>query len=163
MYYSQYGEDKFLNDNFFKNKKYGNYIELGALDGILYSNTKFFEDTLNWTGILIEPHLIKYNNLTENRKNNYTFNELVSCENQPLKFQYIDNIEAVSSVTTTQPISHNGDNGWFRKYNSITVTMVPKSLTDIIKKTPYTHFDLLSLDVEGHELEVLKSIDFNKL
>ena len=40
MYYSQCQEDIFLNENIFKNKKYGIYIELGALDGILYSNTK---------------------------------------------------------------------------------------------------------------------------
>jgi hypothetical protein len=53
MYYSQCEEDIFLNKNYFKNKKNGTYIELGALDGVLFSNTKFFEDTLNWTGILI--------------------------------------------------------------------------------------------------------------
>ena len=33
----------FLNETIFKNKKKGIYIELGALDGILYSNTKFFD------------------------------------------------------------------------------------------------------------------------
>ena len=44
MYYSQCQEDIYLNENIFKNKKNGVYIELGALDGILYSNTKFFED-----------------------------------------------------------------------------------------------------------------------
>ena len=42
MYYSQCGEDAFLNNNFFKNKKNGVYVELGALDGVLYSNTKIF-------------------------------------------------------------------------------------------------------------------------
>ena len=46
MCYSQCNEDIFLNHNFFKNKRNGVYIELGALDGVLYSNTKFFEDTL---------------------------------------------------------------------------------------------------------------------
>ena len=43
MFYSQAEEDEFLNTNFFKNKKNGIYIELGALDGILYSNTKFLK------------------------------------------------------------------------------------------------------------------------
>ena len=42
MYYSQSQEDIFLNENIFKNKRNGTYIELGALDGVLYSNTKFF-------------------------------------------------------------------------------------------------------------------------
>jgi hypothetical protein len=69
-YYSQCSEDKFLNDNFFKNKKTGTYIELGAVDGIFQSNTKFFEDTLGWTGILIEPEPDKFKELTQNRPNN---------------------------------------------------------------------------------------------
>lgn len=43
-YYGQALEDKFLNENYFKNKKNGVYIELVAMDGILYSNTKYFED-----------------------------------------------------------------------------------------------------------------------
>ena len=39
--------------------------------------------------------------------------------------------------------------------------MKTKTLTNILKSTNITHFDLLSLDVEGHELEVLKSWDFS--
>jgi hypothetical protein len=65
MCYSQCEEDIFLNENIFKNKTNGVYIELGALDGILYSNTKFFEDTLNWSGILIEPHPEKNNKINQ--------------------------------------------------------------------------------------------------
>jgi hypothetical protein len=34
-------------------------------------------------------------------------------------------------------------------------------LTDIVKESGLTHIDLLSLDVEGHEYEVLKSWDFS--
>jgi hypothetical protein len=37
----------------------------------------------------------------------------------------------------------------------------PKSLTDIIKSTDITHINFLSLDVEGHEYEVLMSWDFS--
>ena len=31
-----------------------------------YSNTKFFQDSLNWTGILIEPHPDKFILLKQN-------------------------------------------------------------------------------------------------
>ena len=44
---------------------------MGALDGIKYSNTKFFEELLNWTGILIEPNPVMFNKLIKNRPNNY--------------------------------------------------------------------------------------------
>lgn len=167
MYYSQCGEDYFLNENIFKNKENGVYIELGALDGRLYSNTKFFEDSLKWTGILIEPHPDKFSLLKINRPNNFLFNNLVSCHKDPLEFRYFVDIHAaVSGVEMTLSQSHF-DN--FFETNNEEIKLLPQnkiiinpiSLTEIVKKTNVTHIDLLSLDVEGHEYEVLKSWDFS--
>ena len=102
MYYSQCQEDEYLNLKYFQNKQNGIYIELGALDGVLYSNTKFFEDTLHWKGILIEPHPNKFELLQQNRPNNFLFNDLVSCNTEPLKFKYfVDFHAAVSGVEDT--------------------------------------------------------------
>ena len=107
MYYSQCQEDEFLNANIFKNKRNGTYIELGALDGVLYSNTKFFEESLNWSGILIEPHPDKFISLKQNRPNNFLFNKLVSCYTGPLQFRYfINHHAAVSGIENTMPQSH---------------------------------------------------------
>ena len=166
MYYSQKGEDKFLNDNYFKNKKNGTYIELGALDGIFCSNSKFFEDTLNWKGILIEPHPIMYNSLKNNRPNNFLFNDLVSCIEEELNFKYflVNFLATVSGVEKTLPQYHyeaffNNEHNKNFLQNSIYIK--PKTLKEIIKSTGIKHFDLLSLDVEGHEYEVLKSWDFS--
>lgn len=167
MFYSQCQEDIFLNTYIFKNKKNGTYIELGALDGVLYSNTKFFEDTLNWKGILIEPHPEKYKNLKINRPNNYLFNNLVSCYNKPLNFRYFVNAHAaVSGVENTLPKEHftnyfESNNNFIKSLDQNTILIHPKTLTDIVKETKLEHIDLLSLDVEGHECEVLLSWDFS--
>lgn len=159
MYYSQSKEDVILNDKYFKNKKHGVYIELGALDGVLYSNTKFFQDTLEWSGILIEPQLKEFQSLSKNRPNNYLFNELVSCKKEKLKFNLpSDSHSAVAHIDYTVP-----NDNWFKDKFSPenTIYMTPMSLTDIIKNTGISHIDFLSLDVEGHELEVLQSWDFS--
>ena len=163
--YSQCGEDKFLNDNFFKNKKNGTFIELGALDGVLYSNTKFFEDSLNWHGILIEPNPNTFKLLSKNRSHNHNYlcNDLVSCYKEPLPYKYfLQQHSAVSGIESTLPPSHN-DN-YFNKYKFLpqnTINIIPKSLTTIIQSSYFKHFDLLSLDVEGHEYEILQSWDFS--
>ena len=163
--YSQCGEDKFLNDNYFHNKINGKYIELGALDGVLYSNTKFYEDTLKWSGILIEPHPFAFNFLKMNRPNNYLFYELVSCETDVLKFRFFhDRHAAISGIEKTLPQQHYDiyfNNIYNKDTPQYSITMKPRTLKDIIKSTNITHFDLLSLDVEGNEYEVLKSWDFS--
>ena len=136
MYYSQSGEDNFLNANYFKNKTNGTFIELGALDGVLYSNTKFFEDTLGWSGILIEPHPYKFQELTKNRPKNFLFNNLVSNMQTDISFRFfVDNYAGVSGVENTLPQEH------FPNFFNIIhepqsrITLKPRSLTDIINST----------------------------
>lgn len=167
MYYSQCQEDIFLNENIFKNKTNGVYIELGALDGVLYSNTKFFEDTLNWTGILIEPHPDKFILLQQNRPNNFLFNDLVSCHTEPLDFRYfVHDHAAVSGVENTLSQHHfdvyfESNNEYNKSLEQNKISIKPRTLSEIVKETKLTHIDLLSLDVEGHEFEVLQSWDFS--
>lgn len=167
MYYAQCQEDLFLNENIFKNKSHGIYIELGALDGVLYSNTKFFEDSLNWKGILIEPHPEKFKLLQQNRPNNFLFNNLVSCHKNELEFRYFVNAHAaVSGVEDTLSQHHfdnyfESNNKWLKSLQQKKIFIKPVSLSEIIRSTNYEHIDLLSLDVEGHEYEVLKSWDFS--
>jgi len=161
-YYSQSGEDEFLNSNYFKNKTGGKYIELGAMDGVQYSNTKFFEDSLGWSGILIEPQPFKYRELVKNRPNNYLFNSLVSNIETALDFRYFeDNYAGVSGVNSTLPSEHfpNFYNKVYDRQGMITLETT--KLSKIVKDTNISHFDLLSLDVEGHEYEVLMSWDFS--
>ena len=50
-YFSQAGQDKIIREFFFKNKKNGFFVEIGAFDGIQGSNCYHFEKFLNWDGI----------------------------------------------------------------------------------------------------------------
>ena len=135
MLYSQYGEDQFLNEKYFLNMRNGTYIELGALDGVKYSNTKFFEDTLGWTGILIEPHKLEFESLQKNRPNNFLFNSLVSSEFY--------------------------NNNRLQQLEQTTIVSQPQSLSEIVRSTNLKHIDLLSLDIDSHEYDVLSSWDFS--
>jgi len=97
-----------------------------------------------------------------NRPNNYLFNNLVSCLTEDLVFRFfIDNYSGVSGVDNTLPQEHI--NGFFSQIPEPQSRMIikPKSLTEIVKSTDIKHIDLLSLDVEGHEYEVLLSWDFS--
>lgn len=137
------------------------------MNSLLYSNTKFFQDQLNWAGMLIEPQPYAFDILIQTRPNNYLFKELVSCYSEPLEYRYfLNNLAAVSGIETTLSQFHydeyyNNNNKKHKDLLQDTISILPKSLTDIVKTTPIKHIDFISLDVEGHEYEVLQSWDFS--
>ena len=132
-------------------KKNGVYIELGALDGVTQSNTKWLQDEYNWTGILIEPSIDKFNECKINRPNNFLFN--CAC----VSFEY--NEKTISGDFNGSPMSSVGGK---RRNFYPEVEVVSKSLQSLIDDTGFNEIDFLSLDVEGYELEVLKGINFEK-
>ncbi|MCP9917499.1 FkbM family methyltransferase [Cyanobium sp. ATX 6F1] len=174
MYYSQFGEDKFLIDNFLSRPGIPKfYIELGAIDGIRYSNTKTLEDEHGWSGILIEPIPSAFEKLKLNRPGNMLVNSIVGSEEGEVKFRFFNNpdLQCVSAVKSTQKESHEkqwmnlqtAENDWLADQieNDLQEIILPtQSLGGIVRRSRIPSFGLLSLDVEGHELEVLKSYDW---
>jgi len=164
---TQVDEATYLNEKYFKNMPNGVYVEVGALDGELYSTTKLFEDNHNWTGVLVEPNPVQYESLQKNRSKSRTFNCLVSDLTEPLEYQYfLTNYAAVSGVTSTLPQKHLGDyfksdSDWVKDQPRATETLTPRTLTDIVKESALERIDLLTVDVEGHEVNVLRSYDFS--
>ena len=65
-YKSQHKQDEFV-VNYFKGKKNGVFVDIGAHDGITLSNTYVLEKELGWTGICVEPMDHEYKKLTECR------------------------------------------------------------------------------------------------
>src|SRR6185295_5167662 len=54
-FYSQVGQDRFLLENFFRGKRRGVFVDVGAYDGEKFSNSLFFERSMGWTGLCVEP------------------------------------------------------------------------------------------------------------
>lgn len=175
MYFSQFGEDKFLIDNYLLHPRVPRfYIELGALDGVRYSNTKALEDLHGWTGVLIEPIPAAFENLKRNRPGNVLVNSLVGEGGRDVEFRYFSNpdLQCVSAIRETQKWSNDqmwmsveqADNEWLAsqiKDDLRRVILPTQSLGAILRSSGFSRFGFLSLDVEGHELEVLKSHDWD--
>lgn len=62
---SQYGQDQVVY-KLLKKPETGTFVDIGANDGITFSNSLFFEK-LKWTGVCIEPHPIAFQELTSVR------------------------------------------------------------------------------------------------
>lgn len=162
MYYSQLGQDKFI-DNFFKKKENGVFIDVGANDGVKLSNTYFLEKERNWTGICIEPLPVEFKELQSNRKS-INLNVAVSDFNGETDFTYIEGYaNMLSGIPNnyheqyqnyiSESVKTHGD-----KVHNIKVQV--RTLQNILDEYNVLDIDFCSIDTEGSEYNILKSIDF---
>ena len=154
IFYSQQGEDVYIYKNFInKVSPDGIFVELGAMDGICYSNTKFFEDELKMSGTLIEP-TNQYFSLVKNRTNCKCYNVAINSTKEKVKF--LGEGACAGLVDTMHP---NFKNLWHKNSSEYYVDGLP--ISDILNKSNIKYIDCISIDVEGGEEVVLKTMDFN--
>jgi hypothetical protein len=60
--------DQFLFENFFRGKRDGVFVDVGAKDGRRLSNSLFFEDSLGWRGLCVEPRPEDFSQLVRQRR-----------------------------------------------------------------------------------------------
>ena len=153
-FYSQLGEDLFIYRNFInKERKDGIYIELGACDGILFSNTLFFEKELKFHGILIEPVSKFFSKLLQNRYYNLCYNCAISTEKEDTEILVNGAVSGMKKHMKETFIKN-----WHK--NSLVKKVKTTTLSSILHDHKIKYVDFLSLDVEGGELDVLQTIDF---
>ena len=165
-FYSQYGQDIFLVERVFRGMTGGFFIDIGAGDGITLSNTYYFERSLGWTGICFEPNPTVFESLQQNRKC-LCINGAVSDRKGEARFLKIDGYSEMLS-------------GLVGKYEPLHVTRIERELTvyggtrreimvpcyelnEILAKNGVSHVDYLSIDTEGSEFDILKSLDFKRI
>jgi FkbM family methyltransferase len=167
MFHSQYQQDRYLEENVFKGYKNGIYVDVGAHDGVSLNNTLYFEKNNNWTGINIEPLKKVYDTLVVNRPNSINLNCAV-CNNDG-ETEFLCNTgytEMLSGIKDTFDPRHlqrlQNEN---KNYGSSTevIKVTTKKLETIFDENNITHVNYLSIDVEGAEFEVIKSINFDKV
>lgn len=167
-YYSQCGQDKYVNERIFRGMENGFFIDIGAHDGITFSNSYFFEKYKNWNGICIEPLPEVYKILEKNR-NCICIEGAVSTADGYQEFLH------VQGKSTTEMLS-----GLLNKYdardkeridqeikqsraNSKVILVKTFTMQSILDLYNVTEIDLCSIDTEGAERAVIQSIDFNKV
>jgi FkbM family methyltransferase len=167
MFYSQDNQDRFLENYIFKGYKNGIYVDVGAHDGVTINNTLYFQKNNNWKGINIEPIKNVYNMLVLNRPNDINLNCAV-CNNDGETDFYCNKgyTEMISGIVNTFDPRHlqrlDKENKEMKSITEI-IKVQTKKLETIFFENKITHVNYLSIDVEGAEFEVIKSIDFNNV
>ena len=151
----------------------GFFVELGANDGIRQSNTYKLQKEFGWSGLLIEPSPTRFKECVVNRSfGNRPDVRCAACV--PFDFQdrfvEIEDSDLMSvakglDVADQQAVEHADNGRRFLADSSLrhSYGALARPLTSLLDEVSApSAFDLLSLDVEGNELAVLKGLDFRK-
>ena len=157
------GQDVFIYENFFPNKRDGVFIDIGAAEGVSRSNSYFFEKELGWSGICIEAQKHSYDKLIKNR-NSICVNACLSDKEEEVEFMTFKNGgEAIGGIIKYYSPLHVEKQVKKWQKNSGKVVMRSRLITDVLSENNITKADYLSIDTEGSDLIILKTVPLDDL
>jgi len=143
--------------------EHGFFVEAGALDGMFMTNTKILEE-LGWNGLLIEPSHKAAELCRKNRTALVEECALVS-RSYDKPTVYGDFVfDGEYGIGAWSSIGHHAyGRRTAEEFQSFTTEVRALTLEQVLDNHSIEHIDVLSLDVEGYELQVLEGIDFEKV
>jgi len=188
-FYSQFGQDLFLDRWFFKSHRDGVFVDVGAYDGVMGSNTYYFERCLGWRGVAFEANSDVLADLTRNRSceiidgcayaydGTVDFVALTETPRMSTKPPLLAPLNAASIMfdgrhagTMLSGIeSHLQERSRIsRGERELKVRRSTRSvrcfrIDTVLRRLEIRVVDFLDIDVEGAEYEVLQGLDFDAI
>lgn len=156
--YSQEGEDMVLS-RIFSDQGKGFYVDVGAHHPMRFSNTYSFYKR-GWQGVNIEPNPDSFNLFTKYRPRDINLNCGIAREKGNLEYYMFD--EPALNTFDGEVLKSRILNTPYKHTKTIDIDVLP--LVDVLMQhvPDGTKIDFLSIDVEGLDLEVIKSNDWHK-
>lgn len=168
-YKSQVGQDIIIDNAIFQKKTNGFFLDIGANDGVTFSNTYFFEKHRNWSGICIEPlpnafDILKASRNSDTIKINACISASSNGETEFLQLNGAGNMLSCMKEYCSEGHFERMKHEILATGGSIeTIKVRNININFLLGILDVSFIDLLSLDVEGGELSILESIDYSKV
>ena len=164
MYHSEYGQDRWLEENIFQGMRGLTFFEAGALNGLLHSNTLFFERERGWSGILMEANPKLMPDICRNRPKCWNFSGALSDKVGHADFLALDGgLYGWSGLSREMTPEHRANirRDIPAQYQAH-VPVVTRTLESVLKSAKASRIDYMSLDLEGAELKTLSVFPFHE-
>ena len=151
-----YGSVDLLLEHIFKNQSHGFYIDVGCQHPVMNNNTYLLYKK-GWNGINIDLDKKNIDLFNFYRKRDLNLNFAISSqEGERDLFFYHDK----SAINTVEKSVANYQRAQVKEIKKVKT----KTLNSIIENSKFNNLtiDFVSIDVEGHELDVIKGFDLKK-
>ena len=154
--YSQFGEDRILNEIIKKNHVDGFYVDVGCFHPKKHSNTYILHKR-GWSGINIDVEKDKIDVFNLTRRNDDNILIAVSTNNAKKTVYKFDKFSVTTKTSEKDSLKCNDEIKDSYSIDSM-------SLNEIVKNSKFNgkEIDLLNIDIEGNDLDALKSLDIVK-
>jgi FkbM family methyltransferase len=159
---SQNNEEQLILD-YFKDEK-GTLLSIGENDGETLSNV-YRPLMLFWRGVLVEPSryaFVRLENLWRNRKDIQLFNVAISDESGFSDFYVNDHHLSSYDTGLLSTLKKSELGRWvgtpFKK-----MIVETYDFKELLERSIYKKFDLISIDAEGVDYDILKQIDLKEV
>ena len=135
----------------------------GAYDGIMGSNTLRLELSEQWSGLLVEPNPKLYKTVQSRSRNAWTLGNCFSMKTHPqlVTFDAADQIGGIVNEATGTKPGEGLSRDTVNVREEIQLQCVP--IFSVLQALDNPQVDFFSLDIEGADLQVLKTIPFDKV
>jgi FkbM family methyltransferase len=160
------------------NYKDAKVIQIGAMDGISFDDTRGFLDLYKWDALLIEPIPEIFEELKQNFKDrtNYIFENSAITENDdgvemltvPKSILEKENLHpGYKGMSAVFPLKNGFGSDYSRDIfvrDNLAIKIKVKSLSfeSLLDKHNITNFDIFICDAEGYDYNILKQINLEK-
>lgn len=156
LYYSQFGEDIILKDFMLKTANDGFYVDVGCYHPRKYSNTYRLYKR-GWRGINIDLDELKVKAFNMARPQDCNITAAISDREETVKLYSFGAYSLFSTIDEETALKERDQIKSVRKIKT-------RTLDEVIQETRFAgkQIDLLSIDAEGHDLNVLRSLNLEK-
>jgi len=157
---TQFGEDEYILNLFDKNFK-GNFLDIGCYHPTRHNNT-YQMYKKGWSGINIDLNPLTIELFNFMRPKDININIGISDSDSEEKLYFIDELNTQNTLDENQ-LNFLKDHHNIKDHEIIEKKIKTKNLDIILDKYKFYNIDFMNLDIEGHELKVLKTINFEKI
>lgn len=153
-------QEKYAVREYFGHKGEGFFVEVGANEPTSPESQTWHLEQRGWTGVLIEPIPELADKARESRKQSIVFQAACVDSDAERTTTLLIPMASGGLVTGHASLRANIDEHNYSEFTRVEVQAA--TLTEILDQVGAEAVDLLSIDVEGAELDVLRGLDLSR-